>query len=71
VAELHGPEAGLELMAELDAELGDYHLLHSSRAALLRRLGRLEEARAAYRAALARAESPVERDFLEQNLKTT
>ena len=42
VAELRGPEAGLELMAELDAELGDYHLLHASRAALLRRLGRID-----------------------------
>jgi RNA polymerase sigma-70 factor (ECF subfamily) len=69
VAELHGPEAGLELMAELDAELGDYHLLHSARAALLRRLGRLDEARAAYRAALARADSPVEREFLEEQLR--
>jgi RNA polymerase sigma-70 factor (ECF subfamily) len=71
VAELRGPQAGLELMAELDAELGDYHLLHASRAALLRRLGRLDEARAAYRQALARTDSPVERDFLEHNLKTT
>ncbi len=68
VAELRGPEAGLELMAELDAELGDYHLLHSSRAALLRRLGRLDEARAAYRAALEHTDSPVEREFLIRSL---
>jgi RNA polymerase sigma-70 factor, ECF subfamily len=68
IAELRGPEAGLELMAELDAELGDYHLLHSSRAALLRRLGRVDDARAAYREALTRTDSPVEREFLERRL---
>jgi RNA polymerase sigma-70 factor (ECF subfamily) len=68
IAELRGPEEGLELMAELDAELGDYHLLHATRAALLRRLGRVDEARAAYREALARVDSPVEREFLERAL---
>jgi RNA polymerase sigma-70 factor (ECF subfamily) len=68
VAELRGPEAGLELMDELDAELGRYHLLHASRAVLLRRLGRIDEARAAFREALARVDSPVERDFLERAL---
>jgi RNA polymerase sigma-70 factor (ECF subfamily) len=68
VAELRGPEAGLALMAELDDELGRYHLLHASRAVLLRRAGRVEEARAAFRAALARVESPVERDYLERAL---
>ena len=71
VAELRGPQAGLELMAELDEELGHYHLLHASRAALLRRLGRIDEARAAYREALARTESPVEREFLERSLSET
>jgi len=68
VAELRGPEAGLDLMAELDDELGGYHLLHASRAVLLRRLGRIDEARAAFRAALASADSPVERDHLERSL---
>src|SRR4051794_2780685 len=68
IAELRGPQAGLELMDELFDELGDYHLLHASRAALLRRLGRTDEARAAYREALARTDSPVERDFLERQL---
>ena len=42
VADSRGPEAGLALMAELDADLDNYHLLHASRAALLRRLGRRE-----------------------------
>jgi RNA polymerase sigma-70 factor (ECF subfamily) len=71
IAELRGPEAGLELMDELTSELADYHLLHSSRAVLLRRLGRLDEARAAFREALARTESPVEREFLERSLAET
>jgi RNA polymerase sigma-70 factor (ECF subfamily) len=68
VAELRGPEAGLALMDELSGELGEYHLLHASRAVLLRRLGRVEEARAAFRQALARTGSPVEREFLEAQL---
>jgi RNA polymerase sigma-70 factor (ECF subfamily) len=71
IAELRGPEAGLELMAELDDELGEYHLLHASRAVLLRRAGRLEEARAAFREALAHVDSPVERDYLESSLAET
>ena len=71
VAELRGPEAGLELMAELDSELGHYHLLHASRAVLLRRVGRIDEARAAFREALARVDSPVERDYLEHALAET
>jgi RNA polymerase sigma-70 factor, ECF subfamily len=68
VAELRGPEAGLELMSELDEELGEYHLLHASRAVLLRRAGRLDEARAAFREALTYVDSPVERDYLESSL---
>jgi RNA polymerase sigma-70 factor (ECF subfamily) len=71
IAELRGPEAGLELMAELDDELGEYHLLHASRAVLLRRAGRREEARAAFREALACVDSPVERDYLERSLAET
>jgi RNA polymerase sigma-70 factor (ECF subfamily) len=68
VAELHGPERGLELMDELAGELEAYHLLHAARGALLRRLGRAAEAADAYREALARTESPVEREFLERRL---
>ena len=41
-----------------------YHLLHATRADLLRRLGRVDEARAAYERALELAAVPVERDFL-------
>ena len=71
VAMAQGPEAGLPLMDELAEELGDYHLLHSARADLLRRLGREDEAAAAYSRALALAANPVERAFLAGRLETT
>ena len=68
VAMARGPEAGLALMDELVEELDGYHLLHSARADLLRRLGRRDEASAAYEKALALAANPVERAFLERRL---
>jgi RNA polymerase sigma-70 factor (ECF subfamily) len=71
VAELQGPAAGLALVDGLAGELAGYHLLHATRADFLRRLGRTEEARDAYRAALERAESLVEREFLERRLRPT
>ena len=67
VAMAEGPERGLALMDAI-AGLDAYHLLHSARADLLRRLGRTEEARAAYERALGLAVNPVERDFLERRL---
>jgi RNA polymerase sigma-70 factor (ECF subfamily) len=63
VAEVHGPAAGLADVDSLD--LGDYHLLHSTRADLLRRLGRHREAQDAYDAAIATVENGAERRFLE------
>ena len=68
VAMARGPEAGLELMDELAGELDGYHLLHSARADLLRRLGRRDEAVVAYERALQLAAVPVERAFLERRL---
>jgi RNA polymerase sigma-70 factor, ECF subfamily len=68
VGELEGPAQALELVDALAGELADYHLLHSARADLLRRLGRAGEAAGAYRAALERTESLTERDFLERRL---
>ena len=64
----HGPEAGLALMDELSPDLDGYHLLHSARADLLRRLERRDEASAAYERALALAANPVERAFLRRRL---
>ncbi|MDQ5833658.1 MAG: RNA polymerase subunit sigma-24, partial [Actinomycetota bacterium] len=66
VAEEQGPEAGLEIADSL--ALGDYRYLHSTRAELLRRLGRTEEARAAYSRALALVNDAAERRLLERQL---
>ena len=65
-----GPEAGLALVAELEreGELADYHLLPATRADLLRRHGRTEEAAEAYRQALELVENEAERRFLEKRL---
>ena len=67
VAETDGPEAGLALLDGL--ELDGYRYLHSSRADLLRRLGRTEEARTEYRRALELADEEHERRFLERRLQ--
>jgi RNA polymerase sigma-70 factor (ECF subfamily) len=65
-----GSAAGLLLMDDLadSGELDDYQWFHSSRADLLRRLGRTDEAKVAYRRALALATNPVDRAFLERRL---
>ncbi len=66
VAESEGPEAGLGIVDRLD--LDDYRYLHSTRGELLRRLGRKEEARDAYRRALALVHDDAERRLLERRL---
>ena len=62
----NGPAAGLTLLDELLAEpsLATYGYFEASRAAFLVDLGRLDEARAAYEAALLLTENEVELDFL-------
>jgi RNA polymerase sigma-70 factor (ECF subfamily) len=67
VAMAEGPGDGLELVDAVEG-LEGYHLWHSARADLLRRLGRQDEAAAAYRRALELAPSEVERTFLERRL---
>jgi RNA polymerase sigma-70 factor, ECF subfamily len=71
VAMHEGPAAGLALIDALLArgELRTYHLAHSARADLLRRLGRLDKARAAYEQARALATSDPERRYLEKRLR--
>jgi RNA polymerase sigma-70 factor (ECF subfamily) len=66
-----GPEAGLALIDALLArgELAEYRLAHSARADLLRRLGRAEQARAAYRTALDLTRQEPERRFIERRLR--
>ena len=66
VAEAESPEAGLGIIERLD--LDDYRYLHSTRGELLRRLGRTEEAREAYRRALALVHDDAERRLLERRL---
>jgi RNA polymerase sigma-70 factor (ECF subfamily) len=68
VAMAEGPDRGLELMDPLAGPLGRYHLFHSARADLLRRLGRRAEAAEAYGRAIGLASNEVERRFLEQRL---
>jgi len=64
LAEVRGPAAALDELGELS--LDGYHLFHATRADLLRRLGRREEAAAAYEAAIAGAANGAERSFLRQ-----
>jgi len=66
VAELDGPQAALALLDRL--ELDDYRYYHSTRADLLRRLGRDDEARAAYIRALDLTQPGPEQRFLESRL---
>ena len=70
VAMRDGPAAGLALIDAILArgELRDYHLAHSARADLCRRLGRTTEARTSYERALSLTRQEPERRFLERRL---
>src|SRR5574342_511352 len=70
VAMRDGPEAGLVLIDSVLAlgDMAEYHLAHSARADLCRRLGRSAEARTSYQRALALARQEPERRFLERRL---
>jgi len=70
LAMVEGAQAGLDAIDRLAGQggLDDYHLLHSARADLLRRLDRPQEAAASYRRALALAGTSPERRFLERRL---
>jgi RNA polymerase sigma-70 factor, ECF subfamily len=71
VAMVFGPPPALALIDELEAagDLNDYHLLHSARADLLRRMGSGEQAGRAYARALALVANDSERRFLERRLR--
>jgi RNA polymerase sigma-70 factor (ECF subfamily) len=71
VAMRDGSEAGLTLIDAILArgELADYHLAHSARADLCRRLGKTAEARSSYEKALALTQLEPERRFLEHRLR--
>jgi RNA polymerase sigma-70 factor (ECF subfamily) len=66
VGEIEGPGPALELIDELD--LDSYYLFHSSRAAMLARLGRHDEAGIAYRKALRLTRNAAEQSFLRGRL---
>jgi len=70
VAMRDGPEAGLVLVDALldDGVLADYRLAHATRADLCRRMGRADDARAAYRRALELTQQGSERRFIERRL---
>ena len=67
VAETDGPEAGLRVVDGLG--LVDFRYLHATRADLLRRLGRVDEAQAAYLRARALTDDGAERRFLDRRLR--
>jgi RNA polymerase sigma-70 factor, ECF subfamily len=71
VAMVDGPQPALALIDALAAtgELDRYHLLHSARADLLRRLGDAREAAKSYARALALVTNDAERRFLERRLR--
>ena len=70
VAMRDGPQAGLELIDAILArgDLADYHLVHSARAELCRRLGKSAEARVSYETALGLTQQEPERRFLAARL---
>jgi RNA polymerase sigma-70 factor (ECF subfamily) len=66
VAEAEGAAAGLAIVERLD--LAEYRYLHSTRAELLRRVGRYDQARAAYEVAMHLAHDPADRRLLARRL---
>jgi len=70
IAMIEGPRPALALIDDLAArgDLERYHLLHATRAAMLRRLGTWDEAAASYKRALALVTNESERRFLERRL---
>jgi RNA polymerase sigma-70 factor, ECF subfamily len=71
IAMCEGPAAGLALIDALLArgELAEYHIAHSARADLCRRLGRVDDARASYAKALSLVKQDPERRFIERRLR--
>jgi RNA polymerase sigma-70 factor (ECF subfamily) len=68
IAQAGAPEDALAIVERLD-HLGDYQYLHSTRAELLRRLGRADAARGSYERALNLARTEPERRFLQRRLR--
>jgi len=69
MGEVRGPQTALDILDGLDLE--EYHLYHATRADLLRRLGRHDDASDAYGRAASLAPTDAERVFLEDRLQAT
>ncbi|MBB5079427.1 RNA polymerase sigma factor [Nonomuraea endophytica] len=69
LAMVHGPRAGLDRLAEVEAELSGHHRLHAVRAHLLDLAGEREAAREEYRLAAQRTLSLPERRYLESRAR--
>ncbi len=71
IAMRDGPQSGLDIIDAIIArgDLNDYHLTHSAKAELCRRLGKKAEARSSYERALALAQQEPERRFLQERIK--
>ncbi len=70
VSRLHGPQAALDMIGPLAERLDGYFYLHGVRGALLMQLGRNAEAHAAFRRAMALANTPAEATHIRQHLDT-
>ena len=64
--EVHCPAAALPLVDTLAGELGEFHVFHAIRGDLFGRLGRMEEAAAAFTAAAGHTSNMAERDHLRR-----
>ena len=71
VAMRNGPQAGLEIIDAIlkRGDLNDYHLVYSAKGELCRRLGRMDEAKAAYERALSLTRLQPEKRFLEEKIR--
>jgi RNA polymerase sigma-70 factor (ECF subfamily) len=68
VAKLHGPQAALDMIDPLEAQLGGYFHYFGARGAFLMQLGRAREARTAFDRAIALAGSPAEAAHIRMHL---
>lgn len=68
VGEAEGPAAALTALEAIASDLGRYHLFHAALATTLRRLGRREEARAAFQQAAELANVDMDRRFLDEQV---
>jgi len=69
IGEIEGPGAALAVLDAIAPDLDNYHLMHASRGAMLRRLGQRDSAKAAYGRAVHLAATAADRRFLVQQIE--